>query len=323
MPLKHCKSFFIFFLKVWHQNDKENIIKLLVELFQAPVILPSIIQFLPKLLPELLFRLLESSMKGKSEEEEANTLTIIFELIKFKNINTCQRSLFTYFEYISKRVQNYQSHGHVLLFLKVIFNWCVISGKLPFSFCSEEKLSYFIHSTDLGSRFYTYKLLALSYGIVDVDSYMQKHFEPTELIECEETTFEQHLTNLQHSQNQTDISSINFHKSFESSDFKSDFIFFFGIPLYVLDKNTIQSSSNVTTDVILTASTLKNLQSLVYGYLSNNMVVLSGEIGCGKTMIIQNLFAKHMGRTESPKLLKLQLGEQTDCKVCYFTVFYF
>ena len=288
---------------------------MLVCLLQVPDILPCIIQYLPKLLPELFFRLVTKSMKDKLEKEEAKTLNIILKLIPYRNIYLCCHSLSRYFDFISKRVKSYQNNEHITLFFKTIYNWCVKSGKLPISLCNEEIICHYKDSTNLNTRFYVYKLLALNYGVIDTDSYLQQHFTQIELNECEEKTFESHPIHFHRTKYTTDIASLNVHKSFESSDFKSNFIFFFGIPLFVLEKEKLKQPNNLITEVVLTASTLKNLQSLVYGYISNSMVVLSGDIGCGKTIIIQHLFAKHMGRTESPLLLKLQLGEQTDSKV--------
>ena len=309
------KKLYFFYFQVWHQNDKKNILKLLVNLFKAPEFLPCIVQYLPKLLPELFFRVVTDSMKTISEQEQEKTLSIILKLIPYRNINICCQSLSVYFNYISKCIQSYQDSACITLFFKAVYTWCVKSGKLPVAFCNEDIICYFKDSINLNTRFYIYKILALNYGVIDTDSYLQKHFTNAELNQCEEMTFKKHSIVLNQTKYSNHIASLNVHKSFESSDFNSNFIFFFGIPLFVPEKESLKHSSSLITESVLTSSTLKNLQSLIYGYMSNQMVILSGDIGCGKTMIIQNLFAKHMGRIESPKLLKLQLGEQTDSKV--------
>lgn len=315
----HKTSCLPFCFQVWQQNDKENILKLLVCLFQVPNILPCIIRFLPNLLPELFFRVITESMITKPEAEQVKTLNIILKLIPYRNINICCHSLSIYFNNISKCIKSYQNSACIILFFKAVYSWCVKSGNLPVEFCNEDIICYFKDSKDFNIRFYIYKLLALNYGVIDTDSYLQKHFTYAELNQCEEMVLEEYPILLQQTKYSKDIASINVHKSFQSSDFKSNFIFFFGIPLFVLEKENLKQPRSLITEFVLTSSTLKNLQSLVYGYMSNRMVVLSGDIGCGKTMIIQNLFAKLMGRIESPKLLKLQLGEQTDSKVLILT----
>ncbi|XP_058518315.1 midasin-like [Ochotona princeps] len=47
---------------------------------------------------------------------------------------------------------------------------------------------------------------------------------------------------------------------------------------------------------------------------SQNAVLLEGPIGCGKMSLVEHLAAM-TGRRKPPQLLKVQLGDQTDCKM--------
>jgi len=62
------------------------------------------------------------------------------------------------------------------------------------------------------------------------------------------------------------------------------------------------------------ASTCCNLQRLALAVSAGSAVLLEGPVGSGKTSLVECLAAS-VGRTSSPHLLKIQLGDQMDSKV--------
>uniref|UniRef100_A0A3Q2YEC2 ATPase dynein-related AAA domain-containing protein n=1 Tax=Hippocampus comes TaxID=109280 RepID=A0A3Q2YEC2_HIPCM len=67
-------------------------------------------------------------------------------------------------------------------------------------------------------------------------------------------------------------------------------------------------------DMVLVDSTCLNLKRLALAVASQKPVLLEGPIGCGKTALVE-FMATVTGHTESSKILKVQLGDQTDSKV--------
>lgn len=62
------------------------------------------------------------------------------------------------------------------------------------------------------------------------------------------------------------------------------------------------------------ASTRCNLRRLALAVSAGSAVLLEGPVGSGKTSLVECLAAS-VGRTSSPHLLKIQLGDQMDSKV--------
>lgn len=69
-------------------------------------------------------------------------------------------------------------------------------------------------------------------------------------------------------------------------------------------------------DLVLVDSTCQNLRSLALALASHKPVLLEGPIGCGKTSLVEFLAAA-TGHIDSRKILKVQLGDQTDSKVLF------
>lgn len=70
--------------------------------------------------------------------------------------------------------------------------------------------------------------------------------------------------------------------------------------------------------MIPVASTLLNLRRLALAVSAGCPVLLEGPVGSGKTCLVECLAAS-VGRTSSPDLLKIQLGDQMDSKVMIMT----
>jgi len=215
---------------------------------------------------------------------------------------------------LSERVSLFTKTETVVQYFKVTYQWCAKSHILAEKLCKEEILLLFQDHSNESVRFYVYKFLAVIYGIIDVDSFLLKSLNIHNLAELQEIE-DLHFMELHFNDQNEDIVTINVHKAFDPTDFQSDIIPFFGLPINVQYRIENAKDLNSDSSIILTKSTLQNLKSLTLGYLSNTMVILSGDIGCGKTSIVEKLLAKYLGRIKSPQLLKLQLGEQTDSKV--------
>ena len=71
--------------------------------------------------------------------------------------------------------------------------------------------------------------------------------------------------------------------------------------------NFFQNSSHLLT---LVPSTFDNLESLALAVSSGEPVLLEGPVGSGKTTLVE-----HLAQQTGSKLIKIQLGDQTDSKV--------
>ncbi|XP_057678283.1 midasin isoform X2 [Corythoichthys intestinalis] len=67
-------------------------------------------------------------------------------------------------------------------------------------------------------------------------------------------------------------------------------------------------------DIVLVDSTCLNLKRLALAVASQKPVLLEGPIGCGKTSLVE-FMAGVTGHTKTRKILKVQLGDQTDSKM--------
>ncbi|XP_041350636.1 midasin-like [Gigantopelta aegis] len=78
--------------------------------------------------------------------------------------------------------------------------------------------------------------------------------------------------------------------------------------------NSGQADNMPSTGCLIpVASMLNNLRSLALAVVSGNSVLLQGPVGSGKTSLVEHL-GQVTGRSKSPDLLKIQLGDQTDSK---------
>ena len=284
-------------------------------LYAHNFILETILKHLSKLLPELLFRLLNTYTKKDSELKCYTSLNIIYKVIAYKYSNLCASSISSYLNVISERVSLFTRTETIDQYFKVTYQWCASSHILAEKLCKEETLLLFKDHNNESIRFYVFKILAMVYGIIDVDSFLLKSLTKSNLAELQEIE-DHHFMELLSNEQNKDVATVNVHKALEPTDFQSNLIPFFGLPINVHYKYESAKFINSDSSIILTKSTLQNLKSLTLGYLSNTMVILSGKVGCGKTSIVEKLLAKYLGRIKSPQLLKLQLGEQTDSKVC-------
>lgn len=76
----------------------------------------------------------------------------------------------------------------------------------------------------------------------------------------------------------------------------------------------ISSTCLSNQELVLVPSMLRNIKALSVAFVSGKAVLISGEIGSGKTSLVEH-FASLTGRNKPPSLLKVQLGDETDSKV--------
>lgn len=74
------------------------------------------------------------------------------------------------------------------------------------------------------------------------------------------------------------------------------------------------ASSNRTSKLHEVESTKNNLRKIALGIASNKAVSLEGPVGSGKTCLVEYLAGK-TGRVLGESFIKVQLGDQTDCKM--------
>jgi ABC-type multidrug transport system fused ATPase/permease subunit len=74
---------------------------------------------------------------------------------------------------------------------------------------------------------------------------------------------------------------------------------------------TVLSAQNL----VVVPSTRKNVKALTLAIVSGKSVLICGAVGSGKTSLVE-YFASLTGRDRPPYLFKVQLGDQTDSKVC-------
>ena len=172
---------------------------------------------------------------------------------------------------------------------------------------------------DLTLKYSAMRCLTLAAGFVDLSSLLPEE-TLRELIAkrtSSDTSKHRELSkqngdeNLMDSLQNSDIPKVEF----TSEDIRTNLVPVAGILMPV--KNNVLESSLWNSGLVMTENTCKTLQSLVLSVTTGTPVLLEGELGTGKTVILE-YFASMMGRFEAPEILKLQLGDQTDSKVHLF-----
>ena len=76
----------------------------------------------------------------------------------------------------------------------------------------------------------------------------------------------------------------------------------------------ISKTGSSSQELVKVSSMLRNVKALSVALVSGKAVLLSGDVGSGKTSLVEH-FATLTGREKTPFLFKVQLGDQTDSKV--------
>ena len=103
---------------------------------------------------------------------------------------------------------------------------------------------------------------------------------------------------------------------FSDEDFLGNYTTICGVVLPRLG----EASSPSDRSLVMVPMAVNNLHSLVLSIASGCGVLLEGIIGCGKTTLVEYV-ARTTGRSGPPEFIKIQLGDQTDSKVCFFHCF--
>ena len=69
-------------------------------------------------------------------------------------------------------------------------------------------------------------------------------------------------------------------------------------------------SKGILDQLVIVPSTSQHLRSLALAVTCGEPVLLQGPVGCGKTCLVE-----HLAAMAGHKLVKIQLGDQTDSKV--------
>ena len=100
---------------------------------------------------------------------------------------------------------------------------------------------------------------------------------------------------------------------FSDEDFLGNYTTICGVVLPRLG----EASSPSDRSLVMVPKAINNLHSLVLSIASGCGVLLEGIIGCGKTTLVEYV-ARTTGRSGPPEFIKIQLGDQTDSKVCFY-----
>ncbi|XP_046844513.1 midasin-like isoform X2 [Xenia sp. Carnegie-2017] len=96
---------------------------------------------------------------------------------------------------------------------------------------------------------------------------------------------------------------------FLENDLCEDYIIVAGNVLVPKISKSISSGE----DLVTVSSMLKNIEALSIAIVSGKPILISGDVGCGKTSLVEYVAAL-TGRSRPPHLFKIQLGDQTDSK---------
>lgn len=299
---------FNFYFKAWTNDDKEEVLQTLSRLLVVTELSSHFKNFLSCVIPELLFRFLET-VKAEDEWDSLTALKVLQFYISKRSEILELTSMFI--QWLSGKINYHEENEELMiLYFKLVFHICDKTTATLETFCTSQFLLQFQEAPNNQLRLYANKLLALSLNIADRDSFsatsedeteanvLQK-YTPVPFVESEECT--------------------SSNKSFHKSNFRGRFIPIFNM-LFKVQGGTLERQDNVFKhQLVLTDTTMKNLKSLVLGFSTKSIVLVSGDIGCGKTSLIE-YFAQCLGRTAPPLMLKLQLGDQIESKV-YFAYF--
>ncbi|NXB28427.1 MDN1 protein, partial [Eulacestoma nigropectus] len=181
-----------------------------------------------------------------------------------------------------------------------------------------------LRSHDTLVRWYTSNCLALVTCMNDEHklSFLKKIFNPEELIHFRLKLLEEsQLQNVEKALVLANPDSSFWQKEKElhytqghvvSGDLSAHVVAVCGIVLPRL-QHVSEKQENNTSNFVLVESAFTNLQNLAIAVAHQTPVLLEGPIGCGKTSLIEYLAAV-TGRAKPPRILKVQLGDQTDSK---------
>lgn len=261
-------------------------------------------KYLCDIIPELLYQFLETC---ENDQNPLSTLKLLYLYLSKRTVII--ELISKYLKWLSRRITLYEGNCELMsLYFTLTFYVCDNSSLSPETFFSQNFLSRFKASSIFNIKFYVNKLLALLLNIPDHTKYMEFH-PSDDIIEIQPDYFPVSFEDC--------WSGITFNmcKSFDKRDFSERFFPIFSMLLRMQGEMGRNLEEQQLQQLVLTNTTIKNLKSLVLGFSTGSIVLVSGDIGCGKTSLIE-YFAQCLGRTSPPSILKLQLGDQIESKVC-------
>ncbi|XP_057307926.1 midasin-like isoform X2 [Hydractinia symbiolongicarpus] len=304
------------FHKVWSISDKNDLLHSLSMLLLSSEeclsgILSSAFAFL---LPELYFRAVETVTN--TNDRNLNFSSLLASLLR----NSCEilnygvlveKEIFRLLQWMKEEVQEFVDNFNVIFnYLSLLITLMDAGNCSCEQICSLEHIHTFTSSSNVELRWYSFKILSKSLNITDTDSYMQTWFT---LNEYEQMMLKDSLKRVNHrtlSEVKRGGHSASRTLFLDKSNFRGNYVPVMNFLFTFFDNGT---ALPLESSMVLTNSMYSNLKSLICAVLSKSAVLLSGEMGCGKTTLVEYL-AGCLGRTNPPGLLKLQLGDQTDSK---------
>ena len=174
-------------------------------------------------------------------------------------------------------------------------------------------------SKNLQVRWYAFKVLYIELKAPDIESQLKIKFKGNDFnsMVLQEFDIKQQIQNFGNndvdSYLQKVMSPFSSRLFYEKCDFKG---FFSPVFNFLFEHRNDRNKEDAFPTLVLTESTKYTLKSIAIGIMSEYPIMLSGETGCGKSTIIES-FAAYLGRKTSPDIIKIQLGELTDSKVCF------
>lgn len=305
--------------QVWSTFDKSMLLETLSELLLNNDIISVLNDAFSNILPEIFHRVFKSTT---SNENAATAYPCLLQLSSklLQNGNIAKlviHEIVQLMEWI-KENKYYQtlSDEDTLIYLEVILKLSDVVESF-ISFCDINYIVNLMEHSELTIRWFASKIYGSSLNITDLDSFLKTFFNKAEFqsLLLNDLKNENRIPKINESQShQMEISAATDSltpKELLKSDFVGNYIPLsnFLFPYY---SSTLSSQ---VFNLVPTGSLLNNLNSIVIAVLSEYPVLLSGDIGSGKTALVE-YFAQCIGRKCAPDLLKLQLGDQTDSKVC-------
>ena len=277
--------------------------------------------YLANILPELYLRVREyvEDNFGNALFNEKMSILLELSLNIYCNNSLLHQQICQTVQWVSQHLNLHSEEKIITPFLKLLI---LLANKsnLPLEMvCNIKDIRSLTDNPCLNIKWYAVKVLAIYLNVLDIESFVKQYFNNDVFNRL--ILEENFATNLKNKfvntgyQRSMDVleESSRTQKYLDQNDFRGNFLPIFNMLLE--HKNEIDNSflTNLT-NLILTKSTISNLKSFSLAVVSETPVLLSGGMGCGKTMLVE-YFASCLGRNTAPKILKLQLGDQTDSKV--------
>ena len=302
------------FLLYFQQNPrKKELLDFLTHFVGQPETCQSIAKYFKPILAELVGRTIESigiTVKRGDKKHLKIAYSISTLLNDYPYLIDITEGLFDCLQGTLEEVE---------ILVKILLNLLEFNVSRFLMHVNWDHVIVAFQNPDLKLKYSAIRCLTLAAGFVDLSSLLpEETFREfiANRTSCDTSTHRELSKpkgneNLMDSQQNFDIAKVEF----TSEDIRTNLVPVAGMLMPV--KNKILERPIQNNGLVMTESTCKALQSLVLSVTTGTPVLLEGELGTGKTVILE-YFASMMGRFDAPEILKLQLGDQTDSKVNLF-----